>query len=192
MSACLLGPFAQNTFIHSFTLRGHMSLMVKCISWMYQKDGFCFLILSVSLCLFIEEMMPLILRIMSNQCLLFPDIYFVVAVCFFLLFWLNVLWLLIPYVLLSPDGCFPSSAFNRVRLIDRNSFSFFLMKCFLFWLVVIYSLIGYSSLAWHLWSLRVCRWFFQAFLSFRVSIEIRCYSNVSTLICGLVFSPCSI
>lgn len=135
-------------------------------------------------------MMPLILRIMSNQCLLFPDIYFVVAVCFFLLFWLNIL----PYVLssLSPDWCFPSSAFNRAGLIDRNSFSFFLMKCFLFWLIVIYSLVQYSSLAWHLCSLRVCRWFFQAFLSFRVSIEIRCCSNVPTLICDLVFSPCSI
>jgi hypothetical protein len=46
---CFLGPFAWNIFLHRFTLRRCLSLMLRCVSGMHQKDGSCFLIQSISL-----------------------------------------------------------------------------------------------------------------------------------------------
>jgi hypothetical protein len=44
-----------------------MSLLLRCISCMQQNAGSCFHIHSVSLCPFIEELSPLILRDIKDQ-----------------------------------------------------------------------------------------------------------------------------
>ena len=63
--AWFLGPFARNVFFHCFTL----SLMLRCVSWMQQKDGSSFHIYFVSLCLFIlfEELKPLLQRDINER-----------------------------------------------------------------------------------------------------------------------------
>lgn len=43
--------FSWKTIFHPFTLKWYLSLMVRCFSWMQQKDGSCFLIQSVDFCL---------------------------------------------------------------------------------------------------------------------------------------------
>ena len=65
--ACFLGPFDWNFFSQPFTLRQCLSLRLRCVSCMQQKDGFCFHIQSVSLCLFIGELSPFILRDINDQ-----------------------------------------------------------------------------------------------------------------------------
>ena len=64
---CLLGPFDWNIFSQPFTLRRYLSLRLRCVSCMHKKDGFCFCIQSVSLCLFIGELSEFILRIIIDQ-----------------------------------------------------------------------------------------------------------------------------
>jgi hypothetical protein len=53
---------------HPFTLKWCLSLMLKCVSWMKQNDGSCFLFQSVNVNLFSVELRPLILRSVSCQC----------------------------------------------------------------------------------------------------------------------------
>ena len=65
--ACSLGPFYWKNFSQHFTLRRCLSLRLRCISCMQQKDGFCFCIQCVSLCLFKGELRLFILRDISNQ-----------------------------------------------------------------------------------------------------------------------------
>lgn len=68
-------------------------LMLGCVSWVLQKNGSCFGIHSVSLCLFIWTLRQLMLRDINEQCLLIPDTF----CCVFPLFWLAGLWLFISY-----------------------------------------------------------------------------------------------
>ena len=65
--ASFLGPFDWKIFSQPFTLRRCLSLRLRCISFLQQKDGFCFHIKSVSLCLFIGELSPFILRDINDQ-----------------------------------------------------------------------------------------------------------------------------
>ena len=67
--ACFLVPFDWNFFSQPFTL----SLRFRCVSCMQQKDGFCFSYpVCFSLCLFIGEFSPFILRDINDQWLLVP------------------------------------------------------------------------------------------------------------------------
>ena len=67
--ACFLGLFALNNFFHPFTLRWCSLLVVKCVSWMQQKDRSYFLIKSISLCLFIGEIETINIELlMSTAC----------------------------------------------------------------------------------------------------------------------------
>jgi hypothetical protein len=60
--ACFLGPFAWKIVFQPFTLRYYLSLSLKCVSCMQQNVGFFLPIHSHSLCFFIGELSPLILR----------------------------------------------------------------------------------------------------------------------------------
>ena len=78
--ACFLGPFAWYIFSQPFTLRQCLSLRLRCVSYMHKKDGFCFFIQSVSLCLFIDELSPFTLRVINDQRLLAPvNLVFIVG-----------------------------------------------------------------------------------------------------------------
>lgn len=57
----------------------YLSLMMKYVSGRQQKDGFCFLILSASSCLFIGELRPLIFRINIERLVL---ILTILLICF--------------------------------------------------------------------------------------------------------------
>ena len=72
--ACFLGPFAWKTFSQPFTLSRCLSMWLRCVSCKQQNVGSCFRIQSLSLCLFIGELSPLILSDTNDQWLLTPDI----------------------------------------------------------------------------------------------------------------------
>ena len=74
--ACFLGPFAWKTFSQPFTLSRCLSLRLRCVSCKQQNVGSCFCIQSLSLCLFIGELSPLILSDINDQWLLTPVIIF--------------------------------------------------------------------------------------------------------------------
>ena len=65
--ACFLGPFAWKNFFHPFTLRYCLSLLLRCVSCMQQNAGSCLHIQSVSLCFFIGELSPLIVRDIKDR-----------------------------------------------------------------------------------------------------------------------------
>ena len=65
--ACFLDLFDWNFFSQPFPLRRYLSLILRCVSFMQQKDGFCFPIQSVSLCVFIGELSPFTLRDVNDQ-----------------------------------------------------------------------------------------------------------------------------
>ena len=67
---CFLRPFAWKTFSQPFTLRRCLSLWLRCVSCKQQNVGSCFCIQSLSLCLFIGELSPLILSDINDQWLL--------------------------------------------------------------------------------------------------------------------------
>ena len=75
---CFLGPFAWKTFSQSFTLSRFLSLWLRCVSCKQQNVGYSFRIQSLSLCLFIGELSPLILSDINDQWLLTPVIIFFV------------------------------------------------------------------------------------------------------------------
>jgi hypothetical protein len=60
--ACFLGPFVWKFVFQPFALRCCLVLALRCISCMQQNAGSCLHIQSVSLCLFIGELSPLMLR----------------------------------------------------------------------------------------------------------------------------------
>ena len=66
---------------------------------------------------------------------------------------------------------FPSSILCRDWLMERCLNSVLLWNALLFTSMVIKIFLGYRSLRWHLWSLRVWKISNQALLTFRVSIE---------------------
>lgn len=72
--ACFLDPFAWKIFFQPFTLRKYLSLMSRC---MQQKGRSSLHTDSISLCLFIGELSPLILRDINVQWLLSPWFCFV-------------------------------------------------------------------------------------------------------------------
>ena len=74
--ARFLGPFAWKTFSQPFTLSRCLSLWLRCVSCKQQNVGSCFRIQSLSLCLFIGELSPLILSDINDQWLLTPVIFF--------------------------------------------------------------------------------------------------------------------
>lgn len=57
-----LGPFSCNIFFRPVTLKECLSLKLRCVSWIQQKDGSYFHIHFVSLCLLTGALRPLILR----------------------------------------------------------------------------------------------------------------------------------
>ena len=65
--ACFLGPFDWKKFSQPFTLRQCLSLRLRFVSCMQQKDGFCFHIQSDGLCLFIGELSQFVLRHINDQ-----------------------------------------------------------------------------------------------------------------------------
>ena len=73
--ACFLGPFAWKPFFQPFTLRYCLSLLLQCISYMQLNVGSCLCIQSVSLCLFIGKLSPLILRGIKDRGLLLPVVF---------------------------------------------------------------------------------------------------------------------
>ena len=73
---CFLGPFAWKTFFQPFTLSRCLSLWLRCVSRKQQSVGSCCRIQSLSLCLFIGELSPLILNDINDQWLLTPVIFF--------------------------------------------------------------------------------------------------------------------
>ena len=75
--ACFLGPFAWKTFSQPFILSRCLSLWLRCVSCKPQNVGSCFRIQSLSLCLFIGELSPLILSDINDQWLLTPVILFI-------------------------------------------------------------------------------------------------------------------
>ena len=79
--AYFLGPFAWKTFSQPFTLSRCLSLWLRRVSCKQQNVGFCFRIQSLSLCLFIGELSPLILSDINDQWLLIPFIICVICVC---------------------------------------------------------------------------------------------------------------
>ena len=89
--SCFLGPFARNTFSQPFTLSRCLSLWLRCVSCKQQNVGSCFRNQSLSLCLFIGELSPLILSDINDQWLLTPVIVSGGRVCVFpffeLCFW---------------------------------------------------------------------------------------------------------
>ena len=72
LPACFLGPLVQNIFFLPFTQRLCLSLILSCVSSIQQKNGSCFQIHYVHLCLFIEKLRAPVLRDINEQCLLIP------------------------------------------------------------------------------------------------------------------------
>ena len=79
--ACFLGLFAWKPFSQPFNLSRCLSLCLRCVSCKQQNVGSCFRIQSLSLCLFIGELRPLILSDINDKWLLIPVIIFFVCVC---------------------------------------------------------------------------------------------------------------
>ena len=100
---CFLGPFAWKTFSQHFTLSRWLSLWLKCISCKQQNVGSCFCIQSLSLCLFIGELSPLILSDINDQRLLTLVIIF---------------YLFILCVCVVEFVCFPSLSCGCEGLLD--------------------------------------------------------------------------
>ena len=153
-----LRSFDWKTFSQPFTLRLCLSLRLKCVSCIQQKVGSCFCIHSLSLCLFIGELSPLILRDINDPCLLIPVISLVVMiVCFPFLGFADGS-LSISYIFVCVVSilglCFPSSTFCRAGFLDT-----YCLKLVLSWNIlfspsmVTESFAGYSSLALNSWSL---------------------------------------
>ena len=64
---CFLDPFHWKKFSQPFTLRQCLSLRLRYVSCMLQKDGVHFRIQFVNLCPFIGELSPFILRGINDQ-----------------------------------------------------------------------------------------------------------------------------
>ena len=73
---CVCVLFSVGLYALYYTEGMFIFLMMRCISYIQQKDGSCFGIHSVILCLFIVDSSPLILRGISDQWLLIPVILF--------------------------------------------------------------------------------------------------------------------
>ena len=151
--------------------------VVECVSCKQQNVGSCFRIQSLSLCLFIGELSPLILSDINDQWQLTLVIFCGGSLCvfpFFELCWWRVVRCLCYY------GCcwlpcfviFPSSFFCKTRFVATYCLNLFLSWNILFSpSMVNASFAGYSSLGLHPWSLSVCNTSIQDLLALMVSIE---------------------
>lgn len=101
---------------------------------MQQKYGSCFFL---SQPVFIDELRPLVLRLINEECLL---IHIILLFCYgcvpfpllLTLLGLFILFFFLGVVNLLFDGSFLSSAFYRARLVDGNCLTFFLIMKFFF------------------------------------------------------------
>lgn len=128
-------PFAWNAIFYPFTLRLCLPLMVTYVEacfwdaeerWIMFSDAICF-------CVFIRELTPSILRVVNEQFLLIPVIWFLVVVFPFLNDWLG---LFIPCISLavvnSSEWKFPPTSFSKARLMQRNCLNLVLILNFIF------------------------------------------------------------
>jgi hypothetical protein len=137
----------ENLFFFHTLLWGNDFLMLRSISCMEQRDGSCFYI-HVSLCLFIGELSPLILRDINSQWLLISVILVVVVmvavwvcvcVCVCVsFFWCEIISFPCFLVLTSLCWSFPSSTCCMIRYLYKLFKFHFIMEYFL-----------------HLWRLKV-------------------------------------
>lgn len=65
--ACFLEPFVWKIFLQPFTLRQKLSLFLRYVSALQQRNGSCFHIHSVTLYPFIRELSSLILTDINDQ-----------------------------------------------------------------------------------------------------------------------------
>ena len=65
--ACFLGPFGWKIVFQPFTLRKCLSLSLRWVSCMQQNVRLSLHSQSISLCVFIGELSPLILEILRNS-----------------------------------------------------------------------------------------------------------------------------
>lgn len=94
--ACFLGLFALNNFFHPFTLRWCSLLVVKCVSWMQQKDRSYFLIKSISLCLFIGEIETINIELLMSTACWFLLLCCCVMISFHLIYCSKIIYSLYP------------------------------------------------------------------------------------------------
>ena len=73
--ACFLGPFAWKIFLHPFTLRYCLSLLLMCISHMQHNGGSVLCIQCVNLCVCIGDFYQLILRNFKERWLLIAAMF---------------------------------------------------------------------------------------------------------------------
>jgi hypothetical protein len=66
-AACFLDLFTWKTLFQPVTLRKYLPLLLRYVSCMQPNDVSCFCIHSVSLCLFIGELSPLMLGNINDQ-----------------------------------------------------------------------------------------------------------------------------
>jgi hypothetical protein len=85
--ACFFGPFAWKIVFQPFTLRECLSFSLRLVSCKQQNVGSCLCSQSISLCLFNEELRPLMLREIKEKQLLRPVIFVVKVGILFL--WLS-------------------------------------------------------------------------------------------------------
>lgn len=91
--ACFLEPFVWKIFLKPFTLRQKLSLLLRYVSAMQQRNGFCFHIHSVTLCPFIRELSSLILTGINDQWVLILFILLLVVVMWMCVSLCMLLWM---------------------------------------------------------------------------------------------------
>jgi hypothetical protein len=151
---CFLGPFAWKLFFAALYSEV-VSVFDRYISCLQQNAGSCLCIQSVSLCLFIGQLIPLMLRAIKEKWLLLPVIFVRGGIMFMWLFLWGVCWKKITFLFFL--GCsFPSNILYRAGFVEQYRVNFILSWNILFSLsMVINSFAGYNSLAWHFHSQRL-------------------------------------
>ena len=142
---------------------------------MQQNAGSCLLIQPVSLCLFVAELSPLVLRTIDYFFLLF--LLLEVGLCLYNYLLLGLL--KYYFLVFFPRGYFPSLCWSFSYIILRRAgfVEWYCVNLVLSWIILvspsmeIESFAGYSSLGWPFCSLRVCMTSVQDLLAFIVSGE---------------------
>ena len=150
-------------FFQLFTLKKYLSLSLRCVSCMQQNAGSCLHSQNLSLCLFIRELSLLMLRDIKDKLLLLPNIC--IVRCGIMFVWWSsfgfveriLISCLSRVSFLSLCWSFPSIILSRAGFVR-----WYCIKLVLSWNIlaspstVIESFASYSSLGWHMCSLRVC------------------------------------
>jgi hypothetical protein len=130
----LLQLVSSDHLLEKLFSRLHSEVVSLSLRWVPYKDqnvGSCLCSLSVSLCLFIGELSPLILRDIKEKSLLLPIIFVVrVGILFFWFFFFFLLGLLKDYFISFSKTWFPS------------------LYCFLFFFVVVVVFCYYPLKGW--------------------------------------------